>query len=285
MNKIMLVVDGEKIDSMKLVSSLQKMILDPSKETIKVIEGTLNYKERGPIGSNILVDKKTDIFIGQIVDKSYKTFPCIIQRGKKEYWCSGFIDLEQTLSSPEIQKYVLNSCKDEKIKSNPNSLLKYLFKKCGIFDLETLLYDVDSFVARLDTTKDGTALHCFSNGNTVVFYSQDNWMNYYCNSKEVLDYLGLKTYAEKVLRAGSYFYPAGGYGHGYSDPTKEEIENAKFPTIVDKAGSELEQALLSVTDQKSASQIITAFYDMGNNVQEASKNCIRRVYTFKRKNN
>ena len=147
MNKIMLVAKGN-FDSKKLISALQSMILDPSSETVKVVQGYgMKYvSDEGTFYKPETIGKE-NFFMGQIIDRKLEDdFPGVItieknKRSKKDYWLFGALNNEQvrksTIVDDLIRKHPDKMNKEDKIKiyKNPELLLRYIF-----------LYEDDSII-------------------------------------------------------------------------------------------------------------------------------------------
>lgn len=220
MNKIVLVAEG-KFDCEKLIKSLRRMIIDPGKESISVINiRDDEYKEKdGTI-------KIQSFFMGQIVPKDdrnsniYITFEDENGMQIKEYYISGFLDDESVLNSTIIEDLISSEQDRTIIRNNPSLLLKYLLdmgeenigrtlNDYGINGVYSVLND-SAWVENKPDFYFGTTGSLIGYTDTMPKYpSEDHTVSYYTNSREVLEYLGVDYRPFIKLEKKSRYYPDG----------------------------------------------------------------------------
>lgn len=203
MSKIVLVADGQ-FDSNKLCTALKRMVIDPSKEVVDIIQ----YKDVEYVndeGQNC----KRDFFMGQIKDREEKEAPRIItykdDNGvEKNVLFFGIVNAEKVLNSDIIDKLVDEEDKG-RIYDNPNLLLSYLYEKidAGKLDETILSKRMDIYLYLVRYNVDGIYSFIDMNPNCTRFIFQNKLLRFcyahvaldktrvLCSSKEVMNYLGL----------------------------------------------------------------------------------------------
>ena len=302
MNKIMLIAKGN-FDSKKLISALQSMILDPSSETVKVVQGYgMKYvSDEGTFYKPKTIGKE-NFFMGQIIDKNVEDdFPGVItieknKRSKKDYWLFGALNDEQvrksTIVDDLIRKHPDKMNKEDKIKiyKNPELLLRYLF----LYEDDSIInvlneYGIRGMYSILGLDKDYPAFKVETTREWIFFdgYSREYNADFYCNSKEVLDSLGIESHISSRYDKFRGYYP---YGRSYSGgecvdflERKKVLENSRFVTGREKAISDFEQSKLLTISSCARDGLIEVYNPIYEFQKLASKCLVVHNYKFKSK--
>ena len=217
MNRIILVSEGN-FDSDKLINSLRRMILDPEKETIKVV----NIHDMEYIAKDGSI-KTQSFFMGQIVLKDDKDFPRYItfedENGIqiKAFYIAGFLDEQDVLNSTIIEDLISNEQDRSIVRNNPSLLLNYLLDK-GVEDISDILneYKINGAYSVLDYSSEKPTFYFGTTGRLVAYtdklpkyLDEDYTVSYYTNSREILEYLGVDYGTCTRLEKKSSYYPTG----------------------------------------------------------------------------
>ncbi len=292
MNRIMLVAVGN-YDSKKLISSLQSMILNPEEETVKVIQGRdMEYITQEGTYTKPPVIGKQSFFMGQIVKKDQSDFPSIVEYKGHDMWVSGILNEQEVLDSSVIRDFVESKEEREKVRKNPNLILNYLAQEKDKTIIDLLIdyrihgmYSVLNLSPKYPCLTIRTTYDCPS----FVGYDYNSGVNYFCNSKEVLDQLKAENvYLHRRYDKVSSYYP---YGRGYTgaelyeyEDRKKVLEKIKFTTGKEKAVSDFEKSRLLTVGKDVRDRIIARFNPIYEFQRLASKCIDNHVYTFKSKN-
>lgn len=290
MGKTFLLAFGKKIDNMELISSLQSMITDPSKEIVKTVEGLCLES----IGNDEMIPSKYNYFIGQIVDKNSKEGPFKLnfideKERKRIILGAGFVDTQEILNFNGVDEKT-----KEKIRKNPDLALKIICERYGT-NWSRSLAGPNSIYAILDNSPvfyNDHLLFSSVGKDNVCYKVNHNYTSYYCNSWEVLNYLGYCVepsygyeYIDTDLEGTRISEGTGGYGKTvciYSDDTWKKPE--KVLTERDKRVEEFKQSLLLISDKKVRDEIIQKFDMISGYGAPISENCERIIYALKSKN-
>jgi hypothetical protein len=289
MNRIIFVADG-RFDSKKIISALQKMILNPELETVKVLQGqNMEYTiEEGSYTREPIIGKRSFI-MAQIVEKGKKSLPDVVSfrnsKGKKcEYWVSGILDREKVLDSGIINDFVTTKCAKQQVLENPDLILKYLVKEDRSIEEILREYNIEGIYSILDLDSKYPCFTTRSTLNTICYTSAGD--GYICNCKDVFDYLCLKYSTNKRYNDVIQLYP---YGRNYScasipkdDEIKEDMK--KYITGRDKALEDFKKSQLLIVERDTNNRLIDMFNPVYEHQKLASKCLENHVYTFKNKN-
>ncbi len=282
MNKIMVVARGKNIDTYKIISSLQSMILDSSKEIVSSFYANdMEFNYRNLFGTNYHDEDNT--FMAQIVEKGKETYPLHFSYKNKdmtepvEMVICGVFDEEQVKSSNTIEK----NFEDEEIRNLMNSDIKnfpkYICDASNHESIEWCFRGIDStmIVYRLSHYP-----YCvfFSYGKTGCYIGEKNDVEYYSNSKEVLENMGIKcVYFQR-------FYTRDGGGTEFS--VKNEEENRPvFKSGFDILKENFEKEISAIDDPRLRKKILKEF----EKVVKYYKSLLRarsktKIFTNKNKN-
>lgn len=256
MNKIMVVARGEDINTHKIISSLNSMILDPSKEIVScfyVKDLEINY--RNIFGERRCYEDNT--FMAQIVEKGKEIYPLHFTYKRDdesdpiEIVVCGVFDEEQVKSSDEIKRYFKDENIRELIYSDPKNFPKYI---CDVYkheSIEWVFREIDSTMLIYRLSNYPFCLF-FSNGKTGCYVGEEEDVEYYSNSREVLENMGIKfSYHQR------YFKMDGG-GTEYSLRDNED-DKTVFKSGFDVIKENFKKEISIIDDPKIRKKMLKEF--------------------------
>lgn len=278
MNKIILIASG-KFNSVKLITALQRMIIDPSKETVR----SIYLKDMPYVVEGKETVKHEDFFMAQIVDNECKWTPTTLyfndKDGRQREICvSGIVDEKQVLESGIIDKY-FTGLFNEKVRKNPDKLIMFLSQKMNARELRVVLseYGIDSLFSIVNMNPNHARLNIRTTGDFVCYYktTEKEDLKICCNSKEVLEDLGFDCHQSmKGLEVIDRYSPIKSKYTSWIGANRDK-DLPTFTTGVDVFRTQISSSI-GLTYKEFANQLIEF-------QRQASKCTDNQTLTFKKK--